>query len=206
MTTIKRLFFFISLLITIPGARNVTFAVISSLPIILQGVNNLTPILDTQIKRARFVLATRYFLFFSIFIFAYQAIFSLRLAVHLSEETYYPKNAISYLSSNPTDGNLFNAFNWGGYLIYAYPAKKIFIDGRMLSWVNNHSTLNESRYATKEYVSLIQGKASFREASEKYFIDTVLIPNKKYESFEKLLSNLGWVAVYQDNLSIIYRK
>ena len=46
----------------------------------------------------------------------------------------YPLGAVKYLHENPIEGNMFNEYNWGGFLIWQYPEKKVFIDGRMPSW------------------------------------------------------------------------
>jgi hypothetical protein len=40
----------------------------------------------------------------------------------------YPQSALAPLSG--TAGNLFNEYDWGGYLIYAAPDRPVFIDGR----------------------------------------------------------------------------
>ena len=41
----------------------------------------------------------------------------------------FPVEAVEYARSNRITGRVFNLFWWGGYLIYAWPEQKIFIDG-----------------------------------------------------------------------------
>jgi hypothetical protein len=42
-----------------------------------------------------------------------------------------PVDGAAYLRDHTLPGNLFNQFEWGGYLIYAnYPEQRVFIDGR----------------------------------------------------------------------------
>ncbi len=44
----------------------------------------------------------------------------------------FPVKAAEFLKSHPQPGNLFNEYDWGGYLIFSlYPEYKVFIDGRM---------------------------------------------------------------------------
>ena len=47
---------------------------------------------------------------------------------HLSEAL--PVEAVQHLKSRSYDGNMFNSYNWGGYLIYHLPEYAVFIDGR----------------------------------------------------------------------------
>lgn len=46
----------------------------------------------------------------------------------------YPVQAVAYLRQHPCDGNLFNEYNYGGYLIWQLPSQPVYIDGRMPSW------------------------------------------------------------------------
>jgi hypothetical protein len=50
-------------------------------------------------------------------------------------EASYPQAAVEYLAKKPCSGNLFNHYNIGGYLIWKLPSHKVYIDGRMPSWV-----------------------------------------------------------------------
>jgi hypothetical protein len=43
----------------------------------------------------------------------------------------YPMGAVDYLKTHHLEGNLFNQYDWGGYLInQLYPEYRVFIDGR----------------------------------------------------------------------------
>jgi hypothetical protein len=48
-----------------------------------------------------------------------------------TEAEYFPKTAADWLLKNEPIGNLFNSYNWGGYLIWRmYPQRRVYIDGR----------------------------------------------------------------------------
>jgi len=54
----------------------------------------------------------------------------LQLGYEPSSATY-PAGAVEYLRVHNLEGNLFNDYGWGGYLIYQlYPERRVFIDGR----------------------------------------------------------------------------
>jgi hypothetical protein len=62
-----------------------------------------------------------------------------------------PKGAVEYLKHHPSKGNLFAEYDWGGYLIWKYPEKKVFVDGRMPSWHAASVPSGESNNAFMEY-------------------------------------------------------
>jgi len=42
-----------------------------------------------------------------------------------------PLQSVEYLRQHDLPGQMFNSYNWGGYLIWAlYPDKPVFVDGR----------------------------------------------------------------------------
>ena len=51
-------------------------------------------------------------------------------AIHDHLTAVLPVEAVQYLNSQTYDGNMFNSYNWGGYLIYHLPDYRVFIDGR----------------------------------------------------------------------------
>ncbi len=45
--------------------------------------------------------------------------------------TKFPVKAVDYITTHPIEGNMFNEFTWGGYLLYRlWPEQKVFIDGQ----------------------------------------------------------------------------
>lgn len=50
-------------------------------------------------------------------------------------EANYPAKEVQYLRQHGCAGNLFNDYNFGGYLIWKLPQQQVYIDGRMPTWV-----------------------------------------------------------------------
>lgn len=148
----------------------------------------------------------------------------------LSEDGYYPQSAVNYIKSNTPDGQVFSTYNWGGYLIWKLPEKKVFIDGRMPSWRWSGNKEGESNYIMKDYRNILKGKEDYKVHFLKYNIDTVLwekskkpsvfdnledkllvlamgknYPGKKFNLVESL-ANDGWNKVYEDTVAVIYHK
>lgn len=147
-----------------------------------------------------------------------------------SKTSAYPNNAISFLKKNPSSGEVFSIYDWGGYLIWKYPEKKVFVDGRMPNWKMDNPPKGQSGNAFLEWGEIINGKISVKDAIKKYNIDTFLLPlqndikNNTYLKInnelsnllgiktydvgilQKELNNIGEIVIYKDSTAIIYRK
>lgn len=147
-----------------------------------------------------------------------------------TEASLYPKKAVEFLHANPSSGQIFSSYGWGGYLIWKLPGKKVFVDGRMASWENPLAPKNESKNAYEEYHQVLNQKTPLIGEVNKYKIDTFLISsinkpvnkssNKFLEfllnpilgnqydanSFVSELSKNGFRLMYKDSVAQIYRK
>lgn len=132
----------------------------------------------------------------------------------------FPCGASQFLKNNQDKNRLFNAYDWGGYLIWTNPEQKIFIDGRLPQYkFANHTLLEEYLEFFKE------NKAE--EMLNKYQIDRILYkkpiepPINKFEKvilavtdqekdqyfFQNYLKNSAdWKKVYEDEICMIYDK
>ena len=140
-------------------------------------------------------------------------------------EKKYPCAAVSYLQSRPETSSwrLFNEYNWGGFLLFAYPEKQLFIDGRMPQAPYRGHTILE------EYLAFRNPASDIAFLLSDYDIRLVLIkPNNSslhLRSSEKLFFQvteqdlliadpLGaylrqspeWREVFSDKMSIIYER
>lgn len=137
----------------------------------------------------------------------------------------YPCAAVSYLQSRPETSSwrLFNEYNWGGFLLFAYPEKELFIDGRMPQAPYRGWTILE------EYLAFRNPDSDFTFLLSDYDIRLVLIkqvrPPLRLRESEKLFFQVteqelivdnplysylsqssDWRVVFSDNLSIIYER
>lgn len=115
----------------------------------------------------------------------------------------YPCEAVDFLKKQPQKGNIFNRYEWGGFLIWQLPESKIFVDGRMPAW---QTPSGKSPYTI--YLETLQTQPGWQETLESYNINWILIsPN----TFMDLLlapnpENFGWEKAYRDKISVIYRR
>jgi hypothetical protein len=160
-----------------------------------------------------------------------EGVVNLEGARSFQEETFYPKQAVEFLATQRSCGQLFSTYGWGGYLIWKLPEKKVFIDGRMPSWRWKSAPHLESNYAFEEYNKVLEGEIPIKHVTAKYNIDTFLLPvgkkrnippfleklqerletslNRKtdgYREFIKKIADNGMVEVYKDDTAVIYRQ
>jgi hypothetical protein len=119
-----------------------------------------------------------------------------------SEESKYPYSAVEYIKANPLEKNMFNSYNWGGYLIWQLPEYRTFIDGRMPSWKDGDDFL------FRDYTKIRSEPEEHTDLIDKYFdeygISFVLI-EKESRLALYLMEERDWEEVYSDEVSIIVR-
>lgn len=137
----------------------------------------------------------------------------------------YPCHATKFLQQEKQYENLniFNEYNWGGYLIWTYPEKRLFIDGRIPQAEYAGQTLLE------EYLEFFKSDANYEAKLSQYNVQLVLTKTKdakiKVRIWEKiffLINNQeltrpnylrnyletasNWQKIYSDPLASIYLK
>lgn len=115
----------------------------------------------------------------------------------------FPCQAIEFLKTQPEKGNLFNRYEWGGFLIWQLPEYKILVDGRMPAW----PTLSgKSPYTI--YLETLQTQSGWQETLEEYKIKWLLISPNTFMDL-KLRPNpkeFGWEEAYRDEISVVYKR
>lgn len=116
----------------------------------------------------------------------------------LASDGGYPMNAVKYLRENPPAGNMLNEYNWGGFLIWQYPEKKVYIDGRMPSWQTGNFRIFE------EFNNIVRYNEGWEKNLEKYDIGFAVLYSNWIN--DASFSKIGWKKVYSDNLASVYIK
>jgi hypothetical protein len=107
--------------------------------------------------------------------------------------TFFPVQASTWLKSNPQDGNMFNPFDWGGYLsLELWPEKLVFIDSQ-------GDIYGES--FIRDYAKVVALEPGWQSVLVKYNVQWALLPNDW--ALGTALKDAGWHEVYRDNVAII---
>ena len=114
----------------------------------------------------------------------------------------YPDIPIDYFKNK--SGNVFNTYEWGGFLIWKLPNMKFFVDGRMPAWpTENH----KSPYTV--FLEILQARPGWNETLQKYNTNYIFIAPGTFLDLE-LKNNqglkYGWNEEYRSQTTVIYKK
>ena len=107
------------------------------------------------------------------------------------DERAYPTGAIEALHTG--SGTLLNEYDWGGYLIFRAPERKVFVDGRLFPF-----------YPTvlREYRDAVELRSNWKEVLAKYDVREVLLMPSK--ALAVALREDGWrVRASGDNFVLL---
>jgi hypothetical protein len=109
----------------------------------------------------------------------------------------FPVRAVEYLRQHDVAGPMYNTYGYGGYLIWALPERKVFIDGR--------GDLYEVGGAFSDYLEVANLKPAAFAVLRSYGIRSCLL-----ERTEPLATVLGahpdWRREYSDDVSVLFVK
>lgn len=124
-------------------------------------------------------------------------------------DTYYPEATVKFIIKEKPDGELFNYYEYGGYLIWSlYPDYKVFIDGRGLS----QSVFSYYLKASSGSIEEIAGIPEWKAILDAYRVKAVIIPasDSKVAGFVRLVRRLvedkEWNLVYEDKEALLFIK
>lgn len=232
--TSGELILFLGLLVGgISSIRHIPLWTLMAMPLTIKGLNYFfLEAKKYKLGKERFLIAHKILVIIVLILAGFQLFFNFESAQFLSQKSFYPEKAVDFLKRSPSSGQIFSEYNWGGYLIWQLPEKKVFIDGRMPSWRWNEAPPTESDYAFRDYNDILIGKEKFERVIAKYQIDTVLLAAEKQDdsliwnaiemwgkdimarfnkeesspNIREQLKTMGWVVVYSDSAAVIYRK
>ena len=105
---------------------------------------------------------------------------------------YFPVEAVNWLKEHPQDGEMFNPFDWGGYLSFELPEKKVFIDSQ-------GDVYGET--FIRKYEQVITLAPGWQEVLKEYNVDWALV-NVDWPLAGALAAE-GWQEVYRDGTAVV---
>ncbi len=113
----------------------------------------------------------------------------------VEEQAHFPADAVAWLEHNRPPPNLYNTYEWGGYLIWRlYPHYQVFIDGRA-------DLYGDVFIGT--FLRMYAAEVGWETDLERYQVNTVLIrPTAPLAKVLRLSEE--WAAVYSDEQAIIF--
>ena len=129
--------------------------------------------------------------------------FFMGLAFDVDREGYsfkpdvFPVEAVNWLEQNPQEGNVFNYFPWGGYLLYRdWPDTPVFIDGQ---------TDFYGEALSRKYMQVLNAEEGWESVMQEYDIAWAILPIEEF-STRMIQLELGWHVIYEDETAIILHR
>jgi hypothetical protein len=111
------------------------------------------------------------------------------------DSSRFPVRALDWLDLHPQEGKMFNAFDWGGYiLLRTWPENLVFIDSQT-------DVIGE---VTREYEMIVGLSEGWQEILAKNNIIWIIVPKDWY--LTNALLNDGWKEIYSDEVAVILRR
>jgi len=107
------------------------------------------------------------------------------------EAKKYPCKAVEFVKKAKLSGNMYNFYNWGGYLVWDLREYPTFIDGRM-PWGK----------VFDEYQEVMDLQGNWREILNKYNVNFMILPRSKFlEEIVKMDNK--WEEAYSDDIAVV---
>ena len=119
---------------------------------------------------------------------------SLQLIRGEFDRTVFPVDAVAHARREQLDGRLFSEFTWGGYLVYAWPEQKVFIDG-------GTDFFGDDLF--REFSKIKQLAPGWRDLLNKWNISLMLLQRQSALAHESA-RDPRWVLLYCDSLATIF--
>ncbi len=102
--------------------------------------------------------------------------------------------AVDWIESHPQDGNMFNDFNWGGYILYRlWPSQKVFIDSQSDFYGETF---------LREYEQIISAQGNWQGDLSGDDVQWAILPSQSPLA-EALSRDSQWRVDYHDSLTTI---
>ena len=112
------------------------------------------------------------------------------------DPTIFPVGAVAEARSEHLKGRIFSEFPWGGYLVYAWPEQKIFIDG-------GTDFFGEDLF--REFGQIKQMVPGWRDRLAKREISLMLLRRESTLAHE-IARDARWKVWYCDSLAVMLRR
>jgi hypothetical protein len=119
------------------------------------------------------------------------------------DRAVFPVEAVDFIVASGLRGNIFNFYDWGGYLIWRLASKsKIFVDGR---------NINQERHWQAWIIYLGfegGGQRTWKTLLDNNGVDVTITPLRRsgaaFPIVERLRGDSDWTALWSDDYAIVF--
>ena len=118
------------------------------------------------------------------------------------DDSFFPVAAVRFLNDNKVNGKVLNLREWGGYLMWHRPGKKVFVDGRVAVSAGK---------VIQDYAAVAEAHRGFGNVLDRRRVEIiitsypVLRPSAGFD-VQPLAHDGNWALVYFDDVALIYAR
>jgi len=106
----------------------------------------------------------------------------------------FPVQAVEWIKDNPQQGEMFNFFQWGGYLQYhLWPENLVFIDSKSDFYGEDF---------LRQYGQVIAQQDGWEYVLKQNNVDWAILPIDE-PAADAIQRELGWKAIYEDETAVV---
>jgi len=189
------------LALSLTSWRNISLFPIVVLPLLGDLIDDLSPKGFTQVLHSAWVGLAILALIGYFGFERYQTIIPFNnQPVMFQQIGSYPYGAVEYIKTEQPTGKLFNEYNWGGYLIWRLPERRVFMDGRMAIW----KTADQNVF--QDYLTIAGGGDTTADLLKKYDVGLVLVYKNRSAKDYFLQNNENWRIIYDDAVAMLFQR
>jgi hypothetical protein len=182
--------------LTLLALKQVALFAIVSIPILSDLISNVIPFTRRKDQSNRLVTPLAFVSIAGIVLIGANSIIHLEKKQSAFMDQFFPTKSVEFITKEGIKGNIFNSYNWGGYLIWnMYPEQKVYIDGRC--------DMYGAEFVTR-FVDIYTTKPGWENALKADKIQYVLVEPNTYLAYG-LLDQPGWKAIYSDEVSVLFK-
>lgn len=140
-----------------------------------------------------------WWVFFAITPFASTVLHGNRPPIEKSVSEFTPLGVTEYLREHPPQGQIFNTFEWGDYLLWAGPDD-------LQIFVASHVHL-VPRTVWKQYLQVINMVTGWEEILARYGVNTIVL-DYRYRAglIRRLKRNVDWKLAFEDDRGAVFER
>ena len=198
--TVSPIKIFLSLLFgyaALRSMRNVPLFVVVTAPILTEQIDSLVKIKSADKAPNLFLKWVNLIFLICLTLIVGFRFIQVNQAQSKTEGEKFPQSAVNWIEQNKPKGNLFNSYNWGGYLIWKlYPDYQVYIDGRADVYGDSFIF---------QYLEIYRSQPGWEQALASKSINLVLVEPRSGIA-NALKQSSKWIIAYEDSISVVFER
>lgn len=177
--------------------RNIPLFVIVVIPVLTEQLESVISLRNETRNQGRHFGSIALVLLFAIALIMSLGYIRVANDQQKNEAKFFPRAALDWIIANKPEGNMFNSYNWGGYLIWRlYPQYLVYIDGR--------ADLYGEKFINN-YMKIHTAKPGWEAELKQRDIQNVLVESDSRLA-DALRQNASWQNLFEDQVSVLFSR